>query len=330
MRARTVLVLLVGLLTSGWGSTIAHGKVMEAGGSNYVAVALDPAKLTADANWKDSRIFHSPICEIDQFGDRIQADLRAMHAAGQKKISFVLWHADLHDGAICHGFLADSGNEASVATLATNLARLEALAAAAGFSEVEVRFAPQWINNPGEWTHWSDRLYQSNLRLVERVMRSAAHLPGLRVRYDLGVELGGSSGPFAQDYAEKMWSTLASPELAGETFGFSIAYQPGRLSHYLGWKLPGAKAIYEVDIYGGEYRAILQLAQEARAQKQAAFEFVVGEAYYDDPATFAQIERGSGVANVPILDVMQWPLTRGAPGHISVALPVKYDYLPPN
>ncbi len=223
----------------------------EPGGSNFVFIAQHeytplPLGSVEMANCSgamgDAR---SVIAVYDVAKAPIDAKLRSLYAAGQRKISLILWHFfnqytyappqttylnTYCEMVVAHGILTSQHQ--------ANLSALIATIKTIGFTQINFRFVPMDISNPMLWSSWDEVQFQSNWNLIwqtrQLIYQSLNSVPGAnpRVLYDLGAELGGmwavpqAYGPVnpqvLQQYVTTLWSVYTSNYGVSDTTGFSI------------------------------------------------------------------------------------------------------------
>jgi hypothetical protein len=225
----------------------------EPGGSNFVFISQHeysrlPLGSAETGNCSayamgDAR---SVIAVYDVAKTAVDAKLRSLYAAGQRKISLVLWHffnqytyappQTTYLNAYCEMVFADGvlTNQHQ-----TNLSALIATIKTIGFTQINFRFAPMDISDPMGWSSWDEAQFQSNWNLIwqtrQLIYQSLNSVPGAnpRVLFDLGLELGGMwaiPAPYApanpqifQQYVNTLWLVYTYNYGVSDTIGFSIA-----------------------------------------------------------------------------------------------------------
>src|SRR5262249_14796873 len=135
------------------------------------------------------------------------AKIEALYAAGQRKISVVLWHWDSPYeypnnmwciSIVTKGILPEQQQ--------TNLRELMMKIKQAGSDKIDFRFAP---DSPTAWTEWREDEYQSDWNVIvntrELIYDSLATVagPSPRVLFDLAVEHAGTWAiPWETDAAQ--------------------------------------------------------------------------------------------------------------------------------
>jgi len=330
---RGILLLLISLPS---GTALADA-VLEWGGSNYVASGLNLQRLNNDADWRNTDVFKTPACTLQSNRDLLQQNLSNLRAHGQRKVALVLWHSDTDNTGDCKGFLLRShGGEFSPQVM-DNLRVFLQLATRLRFEEVQIRFAPMGKSWPREWKSWDESVFQENWSLIRSTAAALQSIKSPRVVYDLDAELGGLTAPGCvqcPEYVRRMWRVYTAEFGNQNTYGFSIAYAPGRLARLIddlraSGPLP---AYYAIDIYAEPERigtAIDTLAREATQKGVAAPEFLIQETYYADQGVYQSLVAAARRNHVTFRAIMQWPQTRGSNRkHISVPETPEYLYVP--
>ncbi len=330
---RYFILFLAGLFPC---AVIADG-ISEWGGSNYVVTDLKLDRLNTEADWKDKEIFKTPACLLQANRDKTYKDLSSLRASGQRKVALLLWHTRLEKHMDCKGFLLDSSGGVFSPGVVDNLVSFLQLAAKLGFDEVQIRFAPMGKNWPKEWKSWNESLFQENWSLIRSTAVSLKVNNTPRVVFDLGAELGGLTAPGCvqcPEYTRRMWQEYTTEFGADNSYGFSIAYAPGRL----GRLIDTLRAVgplptdYAVDLYVEPSRvgvAISNLTREANDKGLDAPEFLIQETYYADQEMYQALLAALRQNNVTIRAVMQWPQVRGSNRkHFGVSSTPDYLYHP--
>jgi hypothetical protein len=255
----------------------------EPGGSNFVFISqheytslpLGPAEMGNCSAYAmgDAR---SVIAVYDVAKAAIDAKLRSLYAAGQRKISLVLWHflnqytyappQTTYLNMFCEAIVA---NGVLTTQHQANLSALIATIKTIGFTQINFRFAPVDISDPMLWSSWDEVQFQSNWNLIwqtrQLIYQSLNSVPGAnpRVLYDLGLELGGLWAvpePYSgvnpqvlQQYVTYMWSNYTYCYGVSDTIGFSIVPNfSGQISAQISaYDSTGSRPnAYGFDLYG--------------------------------------------------------------------------------
>ncbi|WP_374441020.1 hypothetical protein [Stella sp.] len=300
----------------------------ETGGSNYVIVDPDLGRLRGDRAWRDPGIFVPPACAYDRSAGTVDEDLRRMRAGGQRKMALVVWHMHHANGAECAGFTVASNGGRLPERVLRNLATLLERAAADGYDEVQVRFAPMGGNSPDRWKNWDEAKFAENWSVVRSTVGRLHQGKSPRLVFDLGVELAGRTCQSCPDYVTRMWRNYVAEFGPGGSYGFSVAAAPGRVARLVqalraGGPLPDEIAL---DVYRDAGKAVARAAAEAKAAGIAEPRFLIQETYYGEPGTVRDMLGAAERSGARIRAVMQWPVTPGANRHISVPRSYGYSY----
>jgi hypothetical protein len=251
---RTIRVTIVGVGLSflGHSDPALADFLSEPGGSNLVFISqheYTPLPLgSAEAGncaayaMGDAR---SVIAVYDVAKAAIDAKLRSLYAAGQRKISLVLWHffnqytyappqttyLDTYCEMVRVDGILTSRHQANLSALIGTIKTV-------GFTQINFRFAPMDVSDPMSWSSWDEVQFQSNWNLIwqtrQLIYQSLDSVPGVnpRVLYDLGLELGGmwaipelyapANPEIFQQYVKTLWSVYTYNFGVSDTIGFSI------------------------------------------------------------------------------------------------------------
>lgn len=292
---------------------------LEVGGSNFVMydVSMVP--------W-DGSIWYRPLALRPVIGtlhydpERVLAELTVMKSRGQKKVSLVLWHMNMgatYDNV--YGHVVASNGGALTSQHAANLNQLLGYIAQLGFQELQLRFAPQGGNHPELWTAgWNESVYQENWNFLvntRQIVEDALSKTRIRRTYDLGAEMAGLTNGQLAPYARRLWSDYTYSFGADDTYGFSVATYPGRLTTFIqNMDLTGARPnSYAFDLYGDEYQQLLGVRNELAAAGDLGKSIIIQEDYYNDADSYQQIVQAKNALGLNIRTIMQWPLQRGGP-----------------
>jgi len=255
----------------------------EPGGSNFVFIGqheytpspLGPAE-TGNCSAYAMEDARSVIAVYDVAKAAIDAKLQSLYAAGQRKISLVLWHfynqytygppQTTYLNTFCEVVVA---NSVLTSKHQANLSALIATIKTIGFTQINFRFAPVDISDPRSWSSWDETQFQSNWNLIwqtrQLIYQSLNSVPGAnpRVLYDLGLELGGLwavpqpySGVNPQvvrQYMIYLWSNYTYCYGNSDTIGFSIVPNfSGQISAQISaYDSTGSRPnAYGFDLYG--------------------------------------------------------------------------------
>ena len=289
------------------------------GGSNYVVYDLGKFDPVTGANWDNS--LKTVIGSYHLNPTLIESQLRNMYQNGQRKIALMLWFAPIKTDTDKH--LVNSTHGTLPAQQQSNVRLLVGLIKKIGFTEIDFRFGQQWYSNPGMWSNWDEARYQENWNFIvktRQIVETALSGNTVKRFYDLGVELGGISNGQSQAYTKRLWSDYCYMYGHNDTYGFSIAYHPGRLQSLI--KMfdstgSGRPDVYAVDVYGNENNALKTIANELAMAKEGAKGLIMQEVYYNDLMTYFEIQSAKVKYGLNIHSIMQWPLARNYTHNLS-------------
>lgn len=307
--------------------------ILETGGSDFVAINVDPSLLHDGQNWKSSAIFRTPACQYDQLKTAADHELAQMRASGQKKIGTTLWFMHLNKAEPCSGFLLNSAGGVPAKEVVANLNHLLETAASLGFDEAQLRFAPMDGNRSKEWGSWKEDVYKENWSFISSIISqlSSTH-PGIRIVYDLSAGLGGLHGPRCaqcQTYAKRIWSDYLKRFSPRDSYGFSINIAPGRVRQALIDMRDAGGFPSELGIT--TYKPAkpgMRVAAEEMRQLGVNLPILIQETDYDDPAMYRSLVDQARAYRVRIRAIMQWPVTESAGAAITETTMPAYNYLP--
>ncbi|HEV2364881.1 MAG TPA: hypothetical protein VGS12_11865 [Caulobacteraceae bacterium] len=297
-----------------------------------VAAAPDVAKLHSSAAWQDNHVFHNIPCRYEQYRDQVDRELAQMRRHGQRKVALMLWFAPLDQNQDCAGFLLNSrrgdGGEFGEQVI-SNLKWLIADARRLGFDELQLRFAPMDGADPRGWRSWDEPKFRQNWNTIRSTIAGVGRPGGIRLVYDLGVELGGLTKGCAKQYVERAW-TLFNGEFTGvRSYGFSIALAPGRVAELVrdlraAGPIPGEIAIDDYDVADPGLAYVAKELEQTRGPASV----IVQEAPYADTRFISRLRTQAVRYRVRIRTVMQWPLRSGRTGPISESSTPDFLYAP--
>ncbi len=272
----------------------------EVGGSNYVMYSVgeyitDPR----DEIWvRDVR----PVIGMYHLDpDTVKQQLLTMFANGQRRLSLVLWFADLSPFAAIsqnetYGHSVNSRLGRLFPTQEANLRSVLRLIREAGYLEVVFRFATQDGSAPWEWTQWDEGAYLKNLSFITTtrdVVEQELGASPVAVTYDLDAELGGRVDGQSRPYLVRLWRDYVSRFGTTRTVAFSVVGSPGRFTQLIrDLDQAGSRpAEYAVDVYDNEASRLVSVGQELRSANDGGKPLIVLEVYYNDSLAAGEVER---------------------------------------
>jgi hypothetical protein len=345
--------------------TRAQAAASASGGSNYLWFDVDPVPADAADPVQaciDARDRYGILANYHRPGVRrlVQAQLRAMRAAGQDRIATGVIHLRAPAGQAVAGTLGgtllDSTGGRLYPPVRQRLIHFLADIRAAGFSEVLFRYFPQGDNTPLWWTRFDEGLFEENwqlIRSIEPVLRAS----GLNYRTDLMVE-GMPRARFWQalgeyyidanspdnaawsEYARRLWRKYVAEFGHERSVGFSFVSDSNdvrtkaRVRHapYVYRLADGSvryPPVFALDIYGGagtSERTIFERHHHAMRDMGRNEPWIIAESYYNDPQAAEGLLAAMTATGRPVLYFTQWPLDRRIDRcDVNVAPPVDYD-----
>ncbi|MBV8136272.1 MAG: hypothetical protein JO121_11675 [Deltaproteobacteria bacterium] len=303
---------------------------LEAGGSNYVFWDIGAYATTpTEAVWYSADGVKPVIGTYHVNPGAIQSQLAQMYAAGQRKLALMLWYAPLgasYAPNYVYGHVVDSSLAQLQPIHQQNLRSLLADIASAGFTQIYFRFAPQGSAMPDSWAAWNEATYQQSWNFIAStisLVSSALAYSNVRIVYDLSVELGGSTARQPQAFEKRLWSDYCTVFDPSKTFGFSVAYQPNRLSQMISdlratGKIP---SMFAIDIYEGtpnvpDLNTVFEDIYLEIGPTSAPI--IVEESWESDSNMLAAVTTARTAIQIPfppatgwlnVVTMMQWPNT---------------------
>ncbi|MEZ5465183.1 MAG: hypothetical protein R3F22_08190 [Lysobacteraceae bacterium] len=287
--------------------------------------------------------------------------MAAMRAAGQQRVAVVIFHArgDNNPDGLVNELVLDSTGGTLNKQYITNLTRLLQDIRDAGFHELLLRFAPQWINNPQDWEGnggWNQSLFDENWALIQKLHPVVA-ANGMPYRIDLGVEglprariIAGhviADQPDNEewsDYAQRLWENYVNAYGKADSIGFSSVSGPdlekadARVEHLRTiYRVNGSvelPPVIGVDLYaaGGisEGQFFSKWSQELDQEGLGDLPIIVPEVYYNDAVAADDIQAAMTATGRAVPYLLQWPLERDEgcyPGDpVSVSEPTAFQH----
>ncbi len=359
---RTIYVTIAGVSFGFLGDSGPAGAdfLSEPGGSNFVFIGqheYTPLPLGSAEKGNCSAYAmgdaRSVIAVYDVAKAAIDAKLRSLYAAGQRKISLVLWHffnqysyappQTTYLNTYCEMVVA---NGVLTSRHQANLSALIATIKTIGFTQINFRFASMDISDPMGWSSWDEAQFQSNWNLIwqtrQLIYQSLNSVPGAnpRLLYDLGLELGGlwaipqPYGPVNpqvfRQYVTTLWSVYTYNYGSSDTIGFSIV--PGfsgqisaQISAYDS-TVGGRPNAYGFDLYGnepavaaGDYSSfgtqLNFISSELGAAGELSKELFVQETYFNSMLARNALSQATQ-KGISFRYLLQWPYRAGDPTNI--------------
>lgn len=265
---------------------------------------------------------------------QVLADLEAMYAGGQRKLSIVIWYT-LERLPDCRGQLSLEIRDGTFcAQYMQNLVDIVQGAKAIGFNEVVVRFANLGNVAPGFWTQLDQnvtRQVSSAIQAVrDRLVSAAPNQSGFRIRYDLCLECAGLEQGMLNEYILALYDAYVTRNGVQDTYVASVAYYPGRLKSLVNLLRSSGRPLppeFGVDIYERSHSEtdLFRLQQELETLDLQGHPVSLLEAFYNSPTFSQSIFRARSVLRLNIRTVFQWQLRSPQSYHFDVAPPVDFQ-----
>jgi hypothetical protein len=291
-------------------------QLLEIGGSNYpmydVQNYLDnPTNET----WNTNGALNLVVGHYHLNATNVNNQLADMYSKGQRKIAIPIWYGSLTNikGDTYGHLIRNDDGKMTTQHLANYKAVLRKIVEI-GYKEVIIRFGPQSNNRPTEWeSTWNEPMFQENWNFQSKAIKvcdSILDAKAVKHMYDLCIELGGITKGQAAAYAKKMWQNYVTVFGNKQSYGFSIANAPGRLTNLINNlsttnHLP---AEYAVDIYKETNKALDNIASELAAANQLHKPLLIQECHYNNSKTFDTVMANVLRNNIRLRFIMQWPV----------------------
>lgn len=291
----------------------------ETGGTNFAV--YDLSLYGTNPTEENYSTVNFVIANFDKNPSLINSRLQDMCNAGQQKIALVIWFFP---------YAADTASVNSItgrpsAKIENNLRQLLPLVAGQKnnrqnpcFNEIQFRFAGIGSADPNLWMAWNEERYQQNKSFIwntRQIVNEAMSGQPQKLIFDLGVELGGRTEGQNPRYTESLWREYTSEFGTTDTYGFSIAWSPGRFNNLHGIyssvsKHPSQHAVDIYDITGTNTGTQLeQIANEMQSKGELNKPLIIQETYFTDSGTFSQIQSTTRLG-LTIHTIMQWQVTK--------------------
>lgn len=292
-----------------------HVFAFEAGGTDYLYTdSASGQVLTKDQNLND-----------------ISNQISSFCAAGQRKISlgiyFISYGGDKEDTT--YGLNSRDG------TLPTwfkgafqdvlNIVKNQKDDKGDGcFNEIQIRFHPMGAvyTDPKEWNVWTEQGYQDDKNFIFNTRQFVKQTLGnsdISPIFDLGLEQGGDTSGQNEEYTKRLWKDYTDAFGASDTYGFSVAWGPGRITKLIEtYDSAGIRPNeYAVDIYeAGNLPSsmdIIQQLKDIHSEMADSGEqdkpILIQETYSNDQKVYQDVLSALKLG-INIRSVMQWQIDR--------------------
>jgi len=186
----------------------------EVGGSNYVMYRVGKEYLVDGKDWFKPGVLHPVVANFHlEKKEDVLKQLKAMHAAGQRKISILIWNEHMTPGEMrndgLYGHVIASNGGAFRPQHARNLKGLVKLVCESGlFDELIFRHCVQGRADAREWKKWDEAVFRENMDFIvesRELIYEAMQGSDMKLVFDLGAELGGIEAGFCREYTRRVW-----------------------------------------------------------------------------------------------------------------------------
>lgn len=312
-------------------NTIPESQVLEIGGSNYPMFDVSGYLNNKEWNTKNLQL---TVGEYHVNPALIRSQLQKMYDSGQRKIALPIWFnnfaSNVTEQSNAHTVRANSGKLTQ--RHRDNLKKLIREIKKTGFLELIIRTGAQGISSPKNWSTWNQEQYNRNWNYIQDIIKvTESELKNSKVRslYDLGIEMGGITKGQSRRYVRNMWKDFKKKYKGVRSYGFSIAYEPGRLNTLIqDLKLHGLPNQYGIDLYKRIDTKIPLIKKELQQNNVGKSSIIIQECYYNNQSDFNKILRLANEANLKIRTILHWPIEKHRVDeirHFSINFPRKYD-----
>ncbi|MBW1298249.1 J domain-containing protein [Aquimarina litoralis] len=308
----------------------------QVGGSNYTMYDTQGYRNTGI--WSSPDNLKLVIGHYHLNPTKVHTQLQQMYQNGQRKIGLVIWYTHFPPywpNSNTHLHTIRSNNSSLPYQQEQNFKNVLQKIKSIGYNEVTIRFAAQGLAHPEGWQSWNETQFQENWNFIYNAINTAENTLGnssLKRMYDLDVEMGGRFDGQTVPYMDKLWRNFSYVYPNLKSYGFSIAYAPGRLDRLIkNLKQTGRNADeYAIDIYENASQALITIKNELNKNREYGKSIVIQETYYNDKQQYRDFISGIKSNNLNVRFIMQWPWRRGFQHpHFSENYPKYYDnYLP--
>ena len=326
------------------GSVFTQGNSkLQVGGSNYVMFDVDRYMSNpTEENWYRKDVLKPVIGSYHLNPMAVSQQLQMMCDAGQRKIALVLWYMPISRNNIAttdvYGHTVDSSggrmsnsHQANLRNLLNNIYSTKQMSNGKQcFNELQFRFAGQGHSDPGGWPSWDEAQYQENWNFIlntREIVENSLINTNLKRFYDLNVEAGGLTHGQMRPYVKRLWQDYTYTFGPKDTYGFSIALEPGRVAELIRTYretnvLPSS---YAFDVYDNIPSRLKSAISELNMEGQVSKTILIQETYYNDKKTANDLMEIVNETGINLRTIMQWPIHRNSEiPHFSMNFPLDY------
>ena len=296
----------------------------EVGGSNYVMYRVGKEYLVDGKDWFKPGVMQPTVANFHlQKKEDVLAQLKAMHASEQRKISILIWNEHMtpeemgNDGLYGHVIASNGG--AFRPQHAKNLKGLVKLVCESGlFNELIFRHCVQGRADAREWEKWNEVVFRENMDFIiesRELIYEAMQGSGMKLVFDLGAELGGIETGCCREYTRRVWEEYTKRFGADDTFGFSMAGHPDRIRRWIEVcdEVGVRPSCYALDMYDHILEWMPRMMPEFGEAGIKDPKIIILETYWNDPKSLKDLQQIAADFDFEYEYLMQWPLLRGGP-----------------
>lgn len=308
-------VMLAGVALAGFAASDATAGANAPGGADYAWYQV--------ANC--SREPYGVIANYNSNSSVINQQLGLMYQNGQRRLRIPIFHGrGLNTGTV----MDSTGGNLSLQNR-QNLTNFLTAVKNAGFAEIEVAFFPTGPNSPANWTQYSEDYYQENWNVIYN-LHSIIASAGIPYRIDLLNEgAPATNQPALLQYAQHLWNDYNFVFGKNDTLGFSVIPTTDRLQNMPAvygnsqYGNHGTPYLYDMHFYDHSAASFVNAANIMKAKFPPAG-WILGEAYYNDPAQADALNQGIAQTGQTVFYLTQWPLSYGSTCSDVDVVPLNY------
>ena len=261
-------------------------------------------------------VYHYDLSGVRQY---VRWQLAAMRAAGLRALRLVFYHSS--DGDEWNIMPSSGGRLAE--PYRTNLIRYLGDVRAAGFESLTIAFNPWYSNDPIGYTNtpYDPSKFEENWQLIRDVRPLVKEYGPATTRVDL-INEGAPDWwtPVLRDYSAEMWKRYVDA-FGGEDATISVIVKTeeggtfARLPNLVDALRATGRALptwFDIHPSFAASAALADLrgVDDYLTRQQLTQPLVIGEEVYDNAETAAAIATFMRTSSRPVLEVMEWPLSR--------------------
>lgn len=307
---------------------------LTAGGTNYAVYDLgDYGNDPSDENFSKldtaSGGIKYVIGSYDLNPALVTSQLKEMCKNGQRKIGLILWFGPFginstNPDSVYKALVNSRGGKLqdrqvqNLKSLLPLIANLSTSDNKLCFNEMQFRFAPQGNASAIGWSGWNETQYIENRNFIfstHDLVKNILSGSSIKLFFDIGAEEGGRTDGQLSTYLSKIWKDYTDKYGVSDTYGFSIAYAPGRLQGLINLfknsgKMPSQFALDLYDMDGGGLGATyMDILGILKKNSIPSYPIIVQETWFADSQAFTQTVNAR-YTGLKVRTVMQWQVER--------------------